>query len=63
VFECTGALKRREDVEKHRKQARRSSCYRRHRKEVFSWYDNEWGYANQMVREALSVTRGMGIPG
>jgi glyceraldehyde-3-phosphate dehydrogenase/erythrose-4-phosphate dehydrogenase len=21
-----------------------------------SWYDNEWGYANQMVREALSVT-------
>ena len=30
---------------------------------VISWYDNEWGYANQMVREALSVTRGMGIPG
>jgi glyceraldehyde 3-phosphate dehydrogenase len=30
---------------------------------VFSWYDNEWGYANQMVREALSVTRGTGIPG
>jgi glyceraldehyde 3-phosphate dehydrogenase len=23
---------------------------------VFSWYDNEWGYANQMVREAVSVT-------
>jgi glyceraldehyde 3-phosphate dehydrogenase len=23
---------------------------------VMSWYDNEWGYANQMVREALSVT-------
>ena len=21
---------------------------------VMSWYDNEWGYANQMVREALS---------
>ena len=20
---------------------------------VMSWYDNEWGYANQMVREAL----------
>jgi len=18
-----------------------------------SWYDNEWGYANQMIREAL----------
>ena len=24
---------------------------------VMSWYDNEWGYANQMVREALSLTR------
>ena len=24
---------------------------------ILSWYDNEWGYANQMVREALSVTR------
>ena len=24
---------------------------------VMSWYDNEWGYANQMIREALSVTR------
>lgn len=23
---------------------------------VLSWYDNEWGYANQMVREAVSVT-------
>ena len=22
---------------------------------VMSWYDNEWGYANQMVREALAV--------
>ena len=22
---------------------------------VMSWYDNEWGYANQMVREAVSV--------
>jgi glyceraldehyde 3-phosphate dehydrogenase len=22
---------------------------------VMSWYDNEWGYANQMVREAISV--------
>jgi len=20
---------------------------------IMSWYDNEWGYANQMVREAL----------
>jgi glyceraldehyde 3-phosphate dehydrogenase len=25
---------------------------------IMSWYDNEWGYANQMVREAVSVTRG-----
>ena len=24
---------------------------------VMSWYDNEWGYANQMVREAVSATR------
>jgi glyceraldehyde 3-phosphate dehydrogenase len=22
---------------------------------IMSWYDNEWGYANQMLREALSV--------
>ena len=22
---------------------------------VMSWYDNEWGYANQMLREARSV--------
>ena len=27
---------------------------------VMSWYDNEWGYANQMVREALSIARGVG---
>ena len=25
---------------------------------VMSWYDNEWGYANQMLRQALSVSRG-----
>jgi glyceraldehyde 3-phosphate dehydrogenase len=24
---------------------------------IMSWYDNEWGYANQMVREAVSATR------
>jgi glyceraldehyde 3-phosphate dehydrogenase len=24
---------------------------------IMSWYDNEWGFANQMLREALSVTR------
>jgi glyceraldehyde 3-phosphate dehydrogenase len=23
---------------------------------VMSWYDNEWGYANQMVREALQIS-------
>jgi glyceraldehyde 3-phosphate dehydrogenase len=22
---------------------------------VISWYDNEWGYSNQMVREALRI--------
>jgi glyceraldehyde 3-phosphate dehydrogenase len=25
---------------------------------VFSWYDNEWGYTNQMIREALRIVRG-----
>jgi glyceraldehyde 3-phosphate dehydrogenase len=25
---------------------------------VMSWYDNEWGYASQMVREAVSMTGG-----
>ena len=25
---------------------------------VMSWYDNEWGYANQMVREAVTMTAG-----
>jgi glyceraldehyde 3-phosphate dehydrogenase len=24
---------------------------------VMSWYDNEWGYANQMIREALSLLK------
>ena len=24
---------------------------------VMSWYDNEWGYANQLLREGLSLTR------
>jgi glyceraldehyde 3-phosphate dehydrogenase len=24
---------------------------------VMSWYDNEWGYANQMLREALSLSK------
>jgi glyceraldehyde 3-phosphate dehydrogenase len=25
---------------------------------IMSWYDNEWGYANQLLREALAVTGG-----
>ena len=25
-----------------------------------SWYDNEWGYANQVLRVALSATGGAG---
>ena len=29
---------------------------------VMSWYDNEWGYANQIVREAVAVTSGPGSP-
>ena len=24
---------------------------------VMSWYDNEWGYSSQLVREALSIGR------
>lgn len=24
---------------------------------IFSWYDNEWGYTNQMVREAVSLAK------
>ena len=23
---------------------------------IMSWYDNEWGYANQMIREAVRIT-------
>jgi glyceraldehyde 3-phosphate dehydrogenase len=29
---------------------------------VMCWYDNEWGYANQMIREALSLTGGPAVP-
>jgi glyceraldehyde 3-phosphate dehydrogenase len=29
---------------------------------IMSWYDNEWGYANQMLREALSATANAGAP-
>jgi glyceraldehyde 3-phosphate dehydrogenase (phosphorylating) len=25
---------------------------------IFSWYDNEWGYTNQMVREAVRLSKG-----
>jgi glyceraldehyde 3-phosphate dehydrogenase (phosphorylating) len=24
---------------------------------VMSWYDNEWGYASQMVRQAVSMAQ------
>jgi glyceraldehyde 3-phosphate dehydrogenase len=24
---------------------------------VMSWYDNEWGYSSQLVREALRIAR------
>jgi glyceraldehyde 3-phosphate dehydrogenase len=24
---------------------------------VMSWYDNEWGYSSQMVREALRIAK------
>ena len=30
---------------------------------VMSWYDNEWGYANQMLREAVAITAGMSHTG
>ena len=29
---------------------------------VMSWYDNEWGYSNQLVREAVRVARTMDRP-
>jgi glyceraldehyde 3-phosphate dehydrogenase len=29
---------------------------------VMCWYDNEWGYANQMVREAISLTAWPDVP-
>jgi glyceraldehyde 3-phosphate dehydrogenase len=25
---------------------------------IFSWYDNEWGYTNQMIREAVRLAKG-----
>jgi glyceraldehyde 3-phosphate dehydrogenase len=27
---------------------------------VMSWYDNEWGYSNQVVREALRIAKQTG---
>jgi AhpD family alkylhydroperoxidase len=27
---------------------------------VMSWYDNEWGYANQLLRAAVSASRDVG---
>lgn len=29
---------------------------------VMSWYDNEWGYSSQMVREALRIANEMNLP-
>ena len=29
---------------------------------VMSWYDNEWGYSSQLVREALRIARGIDRP-
>ena len=29
---------------------------------VMSWYDNEWGYANQLLREAVSAAMGVSSP-
>jgi len=29
---------------------------------IMSWYDNEWGYASQMVREALNLSRAPSAP-
>jgi len=29
---------------------------------VMSWYDNEWGYANQLLRAAISATTHVGTP-
>jgi glyceraldehyde 3-phosphate dehydrogenase len=26
---------------------------------VMSWYANEWGYTNQMIREAVQITQAM----
>jgi glyceraldehyde 3-phosphate dehydrogenase len=25
---------------------------------VMSWYDNEWGYTSQMIREAVRIVAG-----
>jgi glyceraldehyde 3-phosphate dehydrogenase len=27
---------------------------------VMSWYDNEWGYTNQMIREAVDIAKKIG---
>ena len=26
---------------------------------IFSWYDNEWGYTNQMVRRAKEIAKSL----
>jgi glyceraldehyde 3-phosphate dehydrogenase len=30
---------------------------------VMSWYDNEWGFTSQMVREAAKLARETGLDG
>ena len=29
---------------------------------VMSWYDNEWGYSNQLVREAIRIAKEIDHP-
>jgi len=29
---------------------------------IMSWYDNEWGYANQMIREAVRMGKTVETP-
>ena len=65
VFECTGAFARREELRTHidaggdprasNVDLAMTMVVDGDLVKVMSWYDNEWGYANQMVREARSM--------
>ena len=89
IFECTGVLNKRADLEKHLRAGAKYVILSAPTKsedaivssdiikqsyasiidlaltqvvdgdllKVMSWYDNEWGYASQMVREAQRVAR------